>query len=178
MAKPELKLTLNNKDWVGVYINSQPDELICTSQFILKDDLGQIIEKGEVETVNYMDTAEDEEFYKTYFNNIIAPNLEKEVNAAIKDWYWETDDGSGGYKVWYDSKIETIKSISIILLNTKPSEFTTDDVDWLKDYLIFRTDMTDKVTVFKEFLETIKTRLKNKEYNQLDDKGIISSLQA
>jgi hypothetical protein len=143
----------------------------------LKDDLGQIIEKSEVETVNYMDTAEDEEFYKTYFNNTIAPSLEKEVNAAIKDWYWETDDDSGGYKVWYDSKIETIKSISIILLNTKPSEFTTDDVDWLKDYLIFRTDMTDKVTVFKEFLETIKTRLKNKEYNQLDDKGIISSLQ-
>jgi hypothetical protein len=40
IAQPELKLTLNNKNWFGVYINSQPDELLYTSQFILKDNVG------------------------------------------------------------------------------------------------------------------------------------------
>lgn len=174
IAKPELKLTLNNKDWVGVYINSQPDELIYTSQFILKDDLGQIIEKGEVETINYMDTAEDEEFYKTYFENTIVPGLEKEANAAIKDWYWEIDGNSGGYKVWYNNNIKTIKSISITSLSIKPATYTTEDVEWLKNFLIFKTD---KVSIFKGYLETIKTNLKNKAYDMLDYKGIISQLQ-
>jgi hypothetical protein len=40
IAQPELKLSLNNKIWSGVYINSQPDELLYTSQFILKDNVG------------------------------------------------------------------------------------------------------------------------------------------
>ena len=34
IAKPELKISLNNKNWTGVYINSQPDELLYTSQFV------------------------------------------------------------------------------------------------------------------------------------------------
>jgi uncharacterized protein YdcH (DUF465 family) len=153
IAKPELKLTLNNKDWVGVYINSQPDELIYTSQFVLKDNLGQIIEKSKVKTVNYMDTAEDEEFYKTYFENTIIPGLEANREKAFTDLNL--------FNNWYDSVKVQIETIKISNLTKLPAEYTKEDNDQLNIKLL-------SSTLFSELqgcLKFTEDNLKLKQYS-------------
>jgi hypothetical protein len=54
IAQPLLQLAPEGDKWTGTYFNSQFDELLYSSQFILKDENGQIIEIGEVEIINYL----------------------------------------------------------------------------------------------------------------------------
>ena len=154
IAKPELKLTLNNKDWVGVYINSQPDELIYTSQFVLKDDLGQIIEKSEVETVNYMDTAEDEEFYKTYFENTIVPGLEANREKAFTDLNL--------FNNWYDSVKAQIETIEISNLTKPPVEYTKEDNEQINKFGLLSSTLFSELQVCLKFT---KDNLDLKQYS-------------
>jgi hypothetical protein len=151
IAKPELKISLNNKNWTGVYINSQPDELLYTSQFVLKNDLDQIIEESEVETVNYMDTAEDEGFYKTYFDSVVKPGLINEMDKSKKEL--------ASFVEWYTSNKNIIGSININSLTKAPANKSENPN--LNKLLLFSS-----VSNLKEKLNTVKGKLENKIYTE------------
>lgn len=151
IAKPELKISLNNKNWIGVYINSQPDELLYTSQFVLKNDLDQIIEKSEVETVNYMDSTEDEEFYKGYFDSVVKPGLINEMSESEKEL--------ANFIEWYTSNKDIIESIKIISLTKDPTEKSENSE--LNKFLLFSS-----YSDLKKNLNITKEKLGNKIYTE------------
>jgi hypothetical protein len=151
IAKPKLKIALNNKSWTGVYINSQPDELLYTSQFVLKNDLDQTIEESEVETVNYMDSTEDEEFYKGYFDSVIKPGLINEADKSEKELL--------DFVEWYTSNKNTIELININSLTKDPTEKSENSK--LNELLLFSS-----YSGLKTNLNTTKEKLENKIYTE------------
>lgn len=173
IAQPELKLSLSNKVWSGVYINSQSDELLYTSQFILKDDLGQIIEEGELETVNYLDSIADEEFYQSYFEQVVYPELNDEKNKALK--------GQEDFNTWYNTIEENTEYLRKIHINqialqraTKPSEYGEEDNAELAKHSLFSPTL---ISEFKEINNQAKKLLENQNYDNLLIKPMLDKIE-
>jgi hypothetical protein len=70
IAQPLLQLAPEGDKWTGTYFNSQFDELLYSSQFILKDENEQIIEVGEVEIINYLNQGNttNDKLFENYFD--------------------------------------------------------------------------------------------------------------
>lgn len=152
IAQPLLQLAPEGDKWTGTYFNSQFDELLYSSQFILKDENEQIIEIGEVEIINYLNQGNttNDELFENYFDQYIKPGLEQQSAQA--------ETNLKEYKDWYEAASFEDLSEPLMVLNNTPHQETKVE---LNTYQIAQDSV---ISGFQTHITTTKKKLAEHDY--------------